>query len=295
MFPSFDFKFKIDYFQLVVVMERDLYFLGGIFYENHHFEDSGPALHDVFFYDQRAAKWIKRKSMEHPRCAFAACADGEDIYVTAGKPSYPRGDALDSMEICDASSDSWSLSEHLPLRLYHHATAICQGGLFVFGGKDIVDVISDTILRFDINTKSWAIVRNNLTKPRYEMCAVTVVDKIYILGGSHICENALSVEMYDPATNRWRFGTDFPDERKFTAVTVIDDVIYVCGGTRLFGRPGRRTRQVETRDMHSYDVNTKTWKKCVKMVQYANTYTCVSATLNLKYLKESDFISNEDS
>ena len=44
--------------------------------------------------------------------------------------------------------------------------------------------------------------------------------------------NVLSVEVYNPETNHWHLGEDFPEERKFTSVAVLGSSMYVCGGTR---------------------------------------------------------------
>lgn len=289
--PTFDFKYKLDYSQLLTVLRKYVYFLGGIFYENHHFEDAGPAMDTVYLYDQRSSSWVQRRSMMSPRCAFSATVDGTKIYVTGGKPTFPKGLTFDSMEVYDTETDAWTILEPMPLKLYHHTSAVHDGALFVFGGNDVMEEMMDCIFRYHIKSGHWAIVTSVLPKPRVEASALVISDKIFIVGGSYPHENALTVDIYDPSLNKWKNGSDFPDERKFTAVTTIDDVIYVCGGVRVFGRPGRRSRHVETKDLYKYDVETDTWTKMVKMVQFANISTCTAAVVNYKYLTESDFIS----
>ncbi|XP_021366971.1 kelch-like protein 41 [Mizuhopecten yessoensis] len=289
--PTFDFKFKLDYSQLITVLRKYIYFLGGIFYENYHFEDAGPALDTVYLYDQKTSSWVPRAHMLFPRCAFSAAAEGTKIYVTGGKPTLPKGETFDSLEVYDTEMNTWGLLEPMPLRLYHHTSTTHDGGLFVFGGQDVMDEMLECLFRYDMKSGHWAIVTSSLPKPRVEASSLVIGDKIYIIGGSHQHENALTVDIYDPALNKWKRGADFPDERKFTAVTTIDDVIYVCGGVRVFGRPGRRSRQVETKDLYKYDVEKDSWTKLIKMVQYANISTCTVAVVNYKYLTESEFIS----
>ena len=48
--------------------------------------------------------------------------------------------------------------------------------------------------------------------------------------------NLLSVEVYEPETNKWHHGEDFPDERKFTSVAQLGSSLYVCGGVRQMMR-----------------------------------------------------------
>ncbi|XP_069111573.1 kelch-like protein 41 isoform X2 [Argopecten irradians] len=290
--PTFDFKFKLDFYQLVTVMRKYVYFLGGIFYENHHFEDAGPALNTVYLYNQKSSSWVPCANMLFPRCAFSAAVDGTRIYVTGGKPTFPKGATFDSMEVYDTELNTWNILEPMPLSLYRQTSVVHDGGLFVFGGQDVLDEMLECVFRYDIKSGCWAMVSSSLPKPRVEASALLVSDQIYIVGGSYQHENALTVDIYDPAINKWKRGADFPDERKFTAVSKVGDDIFVCGGVRVFGRPGRRSRQVETKDLYKYDVTTDKWTKLVKMVQYASIGVCTAATVNYKYLTESEFISN---
>jgi hypothetical protein len=48
---------------------------------------------------------------------------------------------------------------------------------------------------------------------------------------------------------------------------------------------------VETKDFFRYNVDLHEWQKLVRFIQYANTQNCTVATLNVKFLQESDFIS----
>ena len=69
-----------------------------------------------------------------------------------------------------------------------------------------------------------------MLKPRSEHLSLPVNGKIYIVGGGSRHSNAVEVEIYDPATNRWTYGTDFVEERKILAGCVFDGQIYTTGG-----------------------------------------------------------------
>lgn len=45
------------------------------------------------------------------------------------------------------------------------------------------------------------------------------------------------------------------------------------------------------KDFYRYHVHRNEWEKLVRFVQYASTQCCTVATLNVKFLHESDFVS----
>ncbi|KAJ8313496.1 hypothetical protein KUTeg_008057 [Tegillarca granosa] len=292
--PSFDFKYKIDYFSVVVTEDNSIYFLGGIFYDNHHFEDAGSALDQVFMYDQKKATWLKRKSMMSPRCAHASCSSENNIYVLGGKSKYPNGEALNKMEYYETDLDIWVSLEPMPLRAYHHSAVVYDGAIFVFGGIDEMAEYLDTVCRYDIQKETWYLVKTKMRKPRACFQALLHDDDIFIVGGSSKHENVLTLEIYSPEDNRWRFGSDFPDERASSSATVFGDGIYVCGGMRQFSRRGRVTRHVETKDLYKYSFKEDSWTKEDRLIPFANTQFCNVALVNTKYLTTVDYSSEND-
>lgn len=289
--PSFDFKFRIDYYSLVTTDNNNIYFIGGIFYENYHFSVTGEAEKDFFLYDEKESKWLPMKPMGVARCQFAACNYGNEVFVCGGKSSFPLGEPMDTVEVYDPDIHYWTVMEPMPMALYQHSMCCHGKALYVFGGKDVVDEHVDSVFRFDITTNCWSVVRTNMLKPRSEHLSLVVEDKIFILGGGSKHSNAVEVEIYDPATNRWSFGADFVEERKIFAGCVYEGQIYITGGVRQFSRPDKPTRTVETKDFYRYHVHRNEWEKLVRFVQYASTQCCTVATLNVKFLHESDFVS----
>lgn len=288
--PTFDFKFKIDFYQLVTADDR-LYFLGGIYYDEHHFEDYGKALAEVYRYNMKSAVWDRMQNMIHPRCCFTATSIGEQIFVIGGKTIYPRGQPLDYVEFYDVVNDVWNALSPVPISIYQHASSATHDAIFVFGGRDEDDDYLDTVLRYDIQTDSWTLVTTQMIKPRSQFSAYTFKSLIYLVGGVTLHENILTVAIYDPHNNRWKYGKNFPEERKFTSAAFHDGTIFVCGGVRHMGLSGRPNRTVESRDLFKYDILSDTWTKVVKLVQYANNNSVACVVLNTKYLQESDYVS----
>ena len=104
----------------------------------------------------------------------------------------------------------------------------------------------------------------------------------------------VSVEVYDPDTGRWHHGEDFPDERKFTSVTLMGSALYVCGGIRQgfrrshagAGGVSRRLPSIECKDLYRYDLLSHTWSHVTRMLEHGSNVTCAAATLNVRLLQE---------
>lgn len=289
--PTFEFKFKIDFYQVATTADNNLYFIGGIYYDDHHFEDAGPALEDVYMYNMKTVAWERRSPLRKPRCCFSVAVRDNAIFVIGGKSVYPRGMPLDSVECYDADNDIWNSLTPVPICIYNHASSVTNDAIFVFGGRDEDDDYLDTVLRYDILRDSWTLITTQMIKPRTQFSAFTFKNCIYLVGGVTVHENILTVAIYDPIKNRWKYGQDFPEERKITASSFHDGTIFVCGGVRHLCLSGRRSRLVESRDLYKYDIGRNTWTKVVKLVQYANTQAVTCAVLNTKYLEESDYVS----
>ena len=289
---TFDFKFKVDYFKLTVTADNRIYFLGGIFYDDHHFENSGFALADVYEYRLKEIKWEKRAAMNIKRCLFSSCCHGNSIYVTGGKVTYPKGDPTDSVECYNQEYDYWGFLSPVPIKIYKHASCATSDVIFLFGGQNEADDYLDTVLRYDIPHDTWSLLTTQMLKPRAQFSAFPYNNKIYLVGGVTLHENILTVAIYEPNRNRWTYGDDFPEERKLTSAAFQDGTIYVCGGVPQLGISGRRWRQGEFRDLYKYEIDKSQWSKVVELVQYGNTEACAMAVLNTKFLEQSDFISS---
>ncbi|KAK3587861.1 hypothetical protein CHS0354_019732 [Potamilus streckersoni] len=290
--PTFDFKYKIEFYQLVTTDENEIFFIGGIFFESYHFQDSGPALADVFQYSMKDVKWLKRSSMNYPRCCFSASCTGSRIYVMGGKASYPRGQPLDCLECYIQEKDVWQQLSSAPVPLYRHSATIYKDGIFVFGGI-CEEQYMDTVLRYSIQSDEWTLVKTEMVNTRADFAAVTFKDKIYLVGGASEHQNIVSVEIYHPDQNRWTYGEEFPEERKNFWAVLMDESIYVCGGVRHLGPVrGRKSRQVESRDLYRYDIVKNKWNKEVRLVQFGMYEIYTVANINVKFLQKSDMVSS---
>lgn len=291
--PSFDFKYKIDHHKIVATQDNDIFFLGGIFYETYHFEDHGESLSEVFQYDPKNARWKKRCPMIVSRCMFATACVADKIFAIGGKCSYPKGDPENTAEYYDIDLDIWKPTALVPIKIYRCAATSYTNFIYLFGGVDEEDEELNTVFSYDILADMWTLINTEMLCPRMDFSAITYDDCIYVVGGANSYQNVVSMEIYNPLSNKWQFGKDYPEERKAMAVVLYDDSLHVIGGVRKLGsRMNRRSRLVESRDLYRYDLLTDEWKREVKLVQYANIQTSAVAEINIKFLYESDFISS---
>ncbi|KAL3836172.1 hypothetical protein ACJMK2_021614 [Sinanodonta woodiana] len=137
--------------------------------------------------------WIKRSSMNYPKCFSASCT-GSRIYVLGGKASYPRGQPLGSLECYIQENDVWQQLSSAPVSLYRHSAAIYKDWIFVFGGI-CKEQYMDTVLRYSINSDEWTLVKTEMVNTRADFAAVAFEDKIYLVGGASEHQNIVSVEI----------------------------------------------------------------------------------------------------
>jgi N-acetylneuraminic acid mutarotase len=69
-----------------------------------------------------------------------------------------------------------------------------------------------------------------MTVARYWATAVGLNGKLYVIGGYNGIDPVTTVEMYDPATNRWRTVSGMPTERWSPGAGAIGGKVYAVGG-----------------------------------------------------------------
>jgi N-acetylneuraminic acid mutarotase len=100
-----------------------------------------------------------------------------------------------------------------------------------------------------------------MSTARQGLSTSVVNGKIYAIGGGAsssssygAVETFSTVEEYDPATDTWTTKADMPTARGFHSANVIDDKIYIIGGSHASAPSGNLVRTVEV-----YDPATDTW------------------------------------
>ena len=152
-------------------------------------------------------------------------AVGEKIYLIAGY--LPGSGSLDSLYILDTVTGTWTQGLSLPQAIQIPASAVFGNNIYAFGK-------SGGYFKYDIVMDSWTSFTGPLSGHGYASEAVTVEDKIYLIGGSSgsIYVAYKNTEIYDPVSDTWTIGPDlYAGRYQFGAVYLDQNKkLYAVGG-----------------------------------------------------------------
>ena len=291
---NFDFKNRLDYHRLVVTGSNDIYLVGGVLYDEYHYNQA-PALSQLKYFDIKEGIWEEKQAMNFRRCAHAAVGTEDTLFVLGGKSAFPDKDGvpLDSVECYDTEIDRWNVKSHMPAKLYHHDAVLVNENIYVIGGINETNEVQDHFLCYSIELDQWSTLETPMHHARAEFGATLNNNEIFVIGGTDGNMNLTSVEIYNFDRKKWRFGPDFYEDRKSQKAFSFNNSVYIMGGLRMvLSRSGRPPREAESKDLWKLDLLGEAWIKEAKFVQYANIHGVGQAVINKKLIKESDFVSS---
>jgi len=179
----------------------------------------------------RTTEWGNRAPLVEPNSEMAvAYLDGK-IYVVGGYPSTRI--SVDTVQVYDISSDSWSITTPYPTTINHASAVGLNGTLFVIGGqinaggRKKKSLYTSAVYAFDPNTNAWTI-RTPMPSARSAMAHDVINGKVYVAGGRPPRGNDFAV--YDPKANEWMTLPDLPTARNHMTAAGIGGKLYVAGG-----------------------------------------------------------------
>jgi len=217
--------------------------------------------------------WTTKAPMPTARARMGATVVNNKIYIIGGENgSQPLG----INEVYDPVTDTWSRKADMPTPRYHLSVTAANNKIYTIGGCrqrgcSSWDLYGDNEV-YDPVTDTWSILTPMPTH-RYDMSAVTVYDKIYVIGGrkwvgvhAYICDEN---EVYDPAIDSWTTVAPLPFPTTGHGATVVEGKIYVVGGYQgIYENPNKT--QV-------YDPATDTWQLKAELPT-GRDYHAVAAT-----------------
>lgn len=188
---------------------------------------SCETLKDAALGGAESLAWQTAPAMLANRGTFAMVEMGGRVYAIGGEiintgKSCPmdgeRQPVLDSVEVYDPSTRSWSYIASLKHRRFAHAAAVHSGQIYVCGGHSwIAAGMGDELApceRYDERFGRWAPMADN-QRPRANHAMLAHGDFVYVFAGStipndrtgqefHDRDHSLfSVERYSLASDRW--------------------------------------------------------------------------------------------
>ncbi|XP_075628650.1 kelch-like protein 13 [Balearica regulorum gibbericeps] len=158
------------------------------------------------------------------------------------------------MWAADQSCSAWHKVGDLCVPVYNHCVAIINDFLFVIGGQYKFDPMgkqpSNEVFRFDPRNTSWLRVASMLER-RTRFHTDVLSDCIFAVGGGTLLGTLTrTVELYQPADNKWEFAAPFPTPIADHAGTTHKGILYISGGFS-----GGKT----LRDTYSYLPRLRRW------------------------------------
>ena len=163
-------------------------FIDGILYAIGGEDSSLKTLTKTEAYDPTINTWVKMEPMPTPRHHIASIADDGKIYVIGGRQTgnFP-GANVDANEVYDVKSDTWDSLQQMPTKRSGLAAALFNDSIYVFGGENPFNENEpsktfDNTEIYDPKNDIWTL-GSPLPTARHGHVALTVYDKIYVIGG----------------------------------------------------------------------------------------------------------------
>ncbi|CAJ0582460.1 unnamed protein product, partial [Mesorhabditis spiculigera] len=263
--------------ELLVPKERAI---GPMSFEQEVFERAGLAMLGDGEWDGEGPPILQSTLPAHvpyPRYGHTVCAFGGKAYLWGGRnDDYGASHLLHQF---DPETLKWTLvstSGYPPPARDGHTAVVSGHRMYVFGGfEEELQRFSQDTYSFDFLTKTWSKLTTSGHPPIWRdfHTAVAINDKMYIYGGRRVYENKMFVfggyqgtlnkhfndlYSYDPESGVWamlRPAGQFPCERRRQCTVVVDDKVYLFGGTMPVGVTidNSATGLADLDDLHVFD------------------------------------------
>ena len=172
-------------------------------------------------YDPSTDMWTTKAAIPYPVVSYQSAVVGKRIYIIGGQDEFDSRLNLDTTQIYDTVSNTWSLGAATPTLLQEGAAAATAGvnapkRIYVMGVSKEFAVPSKQNYVYDPQANSWN-TGAPLPTARYSPAIAVVNDLLYVIGGATGWKTLGAVEEYTP----FGYGTTTPEETVPPNVTVI--------------------------------------------------------------------------
>ncbi|MCK4366438.1 MAG: PKD domain-containing protein [Thermoplasmata archaeon] len=167
----------------------------------------------------------------------------------------------------DSGEEAWVNVSNIPTKRFAVAGAVLDDKLYVVGGWELPGFnMTGAVEKYNPATDSWSS-ETPIFEPHVQMGAGAAGGKLYAVGGFAWNESQTTNLEFDPATHTWINKTLMPFARHNFAVAVVNDKIYVIGGSNsMIDCPTLNL-------VEEYDPATDTWTQKADMPTYREGLT----------------------
>ncbi len=221
--------------------------------------------------------WTSMSPMPTARGGVGLAVVNGKIYAIGGL----NGNSLpvSTTEEYDPQTNGWTSKMPMPTPRSGFAIAVYQNKIYVIGGTVGNGYVGNNEV-YDPVSNTWE-TKTSMPTPRADLCANVVNDKIYLIGGKKYSSitpffNETNInEVYDPINDNWSTKTSIPTPVQGYASAVVNDKIYVLGGS-LKSLSLENTFMTAANNV--YDSKADNWSLAAKLPS-VNSYGAAAATL----------------
>ncbi|HEB86589.1 MAG TPA: hypothetical protein ENI68_06195, partial [Gammaproteobacteria bacterium] len=229
-----------------------LYMVGG--------KTSAAHVSSLYIYDPVNDSWLAGPDLPGAAVEDSAVTGLAGKLYVFGGGTGPFSGAVNNAAVFDPSTSTWtSLAPMITARA--GATAMAANGkIYVAGGMAADGASLDSVEIYDPVADSWTPGTAMQTR-RDNPGSAVFNDKLYVFGGrtrnadgSTVNGTLATIEIFDPATNAWTFGSPMPTGRRRMVVGTISGRAQVMGGENpVFSQN------------EEYDPATDSWRTLIAM------------------------------
>ena len=231
----------------VSVVDGKIYAIGGSKlkkYQVHRgFGTQSEELPTVEMYDPATDAWTQKTDMPTPKKTKTCVVDGK-IYAIGGWSTTNEQTQLETVDVYDPATDTWAKAESMHHARCSAAISVVNGKIYAVGGigwppnrdqagQYLSSLYLSTVEVFNPKTNQWQ-ERTEMSVPKAEHSSSVIDGKIYVMGGylreGETYTTFSTIEIYDPATDRWTQAPDMLIGKSGHATEVVDGQIYIFGG-----------------------------------------------------------------
>jgi kelch-like protein 20 len=173
-----------------------------------------------------ASNALSTSQLSQARFEPSATANGNRVFFAGG---YQNTDWDDNpidfsarVDICDASTNTWSTAELSEARYGIAAASIANK--IIFAGGYGSNNASNRIDIYDVMANTWSTA--SLSEPRSNAVVATVGNKLLFAGGYSNSGQSAKVDIYDATTNSWSVANLSQHRQISSAVTLGNKVLF---------------------------------------------------------------------
>ncbi|XP_033465798.2 kelch-like protein 33 [Epinephelus lanceolatus] len=237
----------------VASMLGRLYVVGGCY-----FYTKDDVMKSAYSYDPLKNSWKRLADMHEFRSNFSVVVHEERLYAIGGDKEINTN--VDSVEMYNPDTDSWSFVQPLDQALSGYAVTVIDGGFFISGGFNCKYVC--LVSMFLHHPERGTTYLADMTHDRAQHCMEPLRGHLYVAGG--VCNlrkfytDQLACEVYDPVADSWTAFTSLPVPHVGAASAVLEGKVYVLGGYC-------QEDYSESGLVHRLDPSTQRWENMGKV------------------------------